>query len=331
VTRVALIGASGFLGAAVHRALHNQGAQVVTIRAPRLTTAARSKRQVQAELHSSDLLGVVARLRNELCECDVVINAAGVADATASGDALYGANALLPGAIAKATPRFARLVHVSSAGVQGRRLILDETEEVAPFSPYTASKALGEAVTRSVRSDAVVYRPTSVHGDSRAVTAAMLRVLRSKAASVASGDRPTPQILAANVGDAAAFIALSADEPPAVVLHPWEGLTTHSLFALLDGRRPLVIPVRLARGVLSAAHFVGQFSGAIAGVVRRVEMLWFGQRQGSSWLDDRWQPPVGLEGWREIATSVHLPNPPFRTRSSLLPSNPRTPPRKSPR
>lgn len=300
MTRVAVVGGSGFVGSAVVRALRGCGADVVVVPAPRLDCAARSLPELQAELDGSpQVSAAVEALRTPLAGCDAVVNAAGVAQATTgAGDDLFGASALLPAVIARALEPTQRFVHVSSAAVQGRRPVLDESDEREPFSPYSASKALGEEALRASAPSAVVYRPTSVQGEGRAVTASLAKVLRSPIASVASGDHPTPQVLVDNVGDAAAFLALSDEQPPPVVLHPWEGLTTRELYRVFDGRRPVVLPSWFARLLVGVGHLVGRFSGAVAGVVRRVEMLWFGQAQSGSWLEGRWQPPLSWESWR---------------------------------
>ena len=92
--------------------------------------------------HRADFQRLVDSLRG-----DVAINAAGLA-APASGDAagLRGANAVWPAVMSLACREAAvpRLVHLSSAAVQGRREPLDESTEHEPFSRYTRSKAEGE-------------------------------------------------------------------------------------------------------------------------------------------------------------------------------------------
>lgn len=305
MTRVAVIGGSGFVGSAVVAALAARGVDTVAVAAPRLHTSARTLPALQSELSDSpQVTAAVEALRTHLAGCDAVVNAAGVAQATTgAGDDLFGANALLPAVIARAVEPSQRFVHVSSAAVQGRRPVLDESDEREPFSPYSASKALGEEAVRALAPSAVVYRPTSVQGAGRQVTASLTKVLRSPIASVAAGDNPTPQVVVDNVGDAAAFLALSDEQPPPVVLHPWEGLTTRDLYRVFDGRRPVVLPRWLARLLVGVGHLVGRFSGAVAGVVRRVEMLWFGQAQSGSWLEGRWQPPLSWEAWRIQDTS----------------------------
>lgn len=301
MTKVALLGATGFVGSAVGGALRARGAIVTDIGAPRLGTDARTLAQLEAELGSPQVEAETSRLRELLAGHDVVVNAAGVAAATGGGDHLFGANALLPAVVAAAAPVDARVVHVSSAAVQGRTKVLDETDRVEPFSPYSSSKALGEQAVRSVRADAVVYRPTSVQGAGRPVTQQLTRILRSPIASVASGVRPTPQILVQNVGEAVAFLALTDEQPPAMVLHPWEGVTTRELYELLGGRRPLVVPAPLAAALVAVGFLVGRVSGKVAGLVRRVEMLWFGQQQAESWLDGRWSAPAGRAAWQELS------------------------------
>ncbi len=191
---------------------------------------------------------------------------------------------------------------MSTAAVQGRRPVLDESHECAPFSPYSASKAMGEQALEG-DPDVVVFRPTSVHGAGRDTTRTLVRVMSSPAASVAgSGDGPTPQVLVQNVGDAIAFVSLSAEAPPAVVLQPSEQITVAGLVRLLGRREPKHVPARPAALVVGAASRLGRVAGPVAGASRRLEMMWFGQQQVPGWLDARWSAPVGHSGWKELAT-----------------------------
>lgn len=299
--KVAVLGGSGFVGRAVVEGLERRGADVRTVVAPRLQTGRRDMAGLADELMRSPVADVISRLRRDLAGATVVVNAAGLAAATSDGDSLFGADSLLPGVVAAATPPTARLIHVSSAAVQGRRPVLDETTEVAPFSPYSQAKALGERVVLRRGGDTVVFRPTSVHGHGREVTHTLRRVLSTPAASVAGrGDRPTPQVLVGNVGDAIAFVALTADPPPSVVLQPAEGLSTGDLVRLLGAREPRHVPTPVARVIVSAGAAAGRLSGPIAGIARRLEMMWFGQAQRSGWLADRWTPPLGRQAWEEL-------------------------------
>lgn len=299
--RVAVLGASGFVGTAVCAALVRRGADVHPVTAPRLRTSARTVPSLRAEVASH--AAAAADLAAGLGPVDVVVNAAGVADA-ASGDAdlLFGANALLPGVLASSLDRVdagVRLVHVSSAAVQGRSRRLDESPAVAPFSPYSESKALAEQLL-SGRERTVMFRPTSVHGSDRTVTQTLARFLASPLASVAgAGDAPTPQVLVDNVADAVAFVALTDQATPFVVLQPAEGLTTAALVREVGGREPRHVPTSVARPLVSAMMLVGRHSGRAAGIGRRLEMLWFGQDQVDGWLVGAgWRPVAGPEVWR---------------------------------
>lgn len=301
MTRVALVGASGFVGSAVRSALELYGVDVVPISAPRLSTTARSCGELAAELAAPAIQELVSGLRGRMSDCDVVVNAAGVAQSSGGGDKMFGANALLPGVLALAVRASARFIHISSAAVQGRRKMLDQSDARTPFSPYSESKALGEELLGIAGPKVVIYRPTSVHGVDRPVTQSLIKALRSPVASVAAGSRPTPQVLVGNVGDAVAFLALYEYRLPPVVLHPWEGLTTRDLYRVLNGRRPVVIPMPIARTLIAVAYLVARWSSTAAATVRRIEMLWLGQGQGPSWLDDRWVPPLGRDAWKDLA------------------------------
>ncbi len=226
MTRVAVLGASGFIGNGVVEALRARGASVTAVPTPRLRSTAGSSASLADELETEGARAALAVLRDALHGCDAVVNAAGVARATSAWDAeMVGANALLPLVVARARPAGSRLVHVSSVAVQGRGCVLDESPRQAPFSPYSASKALGEQVLAACP-DVVVFRPTSVHGPRREVTRTLVRVLSSPGASVAGrGDGTTPQVLVQNVADAIAFVTLSTERPPRIVLQPSENLT----------------------------------------------------------------------------------------------------------
>lgn len=300
---VGVLGSTGFVGTAVVEALDRRGALVRRVTGPRLTSDARDLHGLRAALVDRVAVRETERLRDELADCSVVVNVAGLATATSGGhNDLVGADALLPGVVALAMGGRARLVHVSSAAVQGRREVLDESTDVQPFSPYSAAKAWGEALVRERVGDTVCFRPTSVHGPGRTVTRTLARALRSPVASVAgAGDRPTPQVLVANVADAVSYVATTSEQPPPVVLQPWEGLTTAELVRLLGGREPRHVPEFVARAAVASGYRAARWSGGAAGTVRRLEMMWFGQRQEPGWLDARWRPPYGHEAWKELA------------------------------
>lgn len=302
---VAVFGATGFVGRAVVSAL--RGLEVRPIGAPRLRSDARS---LTAALSASSVdTHLLEQLTSELQGVDVVINAAGDPDASSlDGDRLYGANAVVPGVLLRAARAAGveRFVHVSSAVVQNDKAVLDSSECMRPFSAYSGSKVLGEEVVRELADggiEVVRYRPPSVHAPGRRVTQRIARIARTPLGSVASpGDQPSPQALLPNVADAVAFLAVSPLTPPTVVHHPSEDVTVTSLMEDLGGgRRPTRIPRPLARLVVLAARLLGRLHHPTAANARRVEILWLGQAQDRSWLQEAgWQPVVSRDGWREL-------------------------------
>lgn len=291
--RVAVVGASGYIGSAVCRALEAHGAVPLSVRAPRITL----------NQSSTDLNMLIECAANEihaqLANTHAVINAAGIS-AARSGDveSLHCANALLPAALAlSCSIRGIRLVHISSAAVQGRVACLDSSDDVAPLTPYAVSKVNGERLVREIDVGAVVYRPPGVHGATRNVSRSLVRLASGRASTVASpGDDNAPQALVQDVADAVVFIALHPDSPPPVVHHPASGMTTASLMRLLsDGQEPRHIPRRFARVVLRLANAMGRIAPSTAVHARRLEILWCGQDQGPSWLTEHGWRPVTIE------------------------------------
>lgn len=310
MTRVAVAGASGFVGTAVVDALTAAGHEVVALRAPRLVARSASPAQLRAQ--AAGIVASSPELVRALRDCDVVVNAAGDPDASSVERAgLYGANALVPAVLLEACRRAAvgRLVHVSSAVVQADAEVLDDAPARSGFSPYSDSKVAGEAVLESAggRPLVVVYRPPSVHGPDRRVSRMTARIARSRLASVAGrGDRPSPQALIDNVGSAVAFLATCAEAPPHRVAHPSEGMTTAGLLRLLGvGHEPLHLPPAAARAALAIFGVAGRWLPAMRPNARRVEVMWFGQAQATSWLSAAgWRAPVGQEGWEALGRAL---------------------------
>lgn len=301
VRYVGVVGAGGFVGSAVVQALHDRGHQVIEVAAPRLAPMPVPAAAAVADSHHDEL----CRLVRDLIDCDAVVNAAGMAAPSSSDvEALVAANAALPLLVLHACARLGvrRFVQVSSAAVQGRRPVLDDTWNHDPVSHYARSKALGETLIRdSGLQGWTIYRPGGVHGTTRPVTASVARVARSPLSMVVGAGEPTPQALVANVGDAIAFLATCEPPPPPVVTHPSEGVTTSSVLRDLGGRAPRTLPSAVGMPVLTLAHRLGRVASPAAALSRRLDTLWMGQRQAPSWLTAAgWCAPVPVTGWVEL-------------------------------
>lgn len=307
---IAVFGATGFVGSAVMRSLAGV-ADVHAFTSPRLAWTQGTP--LLETLPSVDV-SVIERLADELIDVDVVINCAGDPNASSMNlDELLAANALMPLYLLRACERAGvrRFIQVSSAVVQGDLAILDSSCYVRPFSPYSHSKAFAEQwllVARAENADLVIYRPPSVHAPGRGVTRKVASIARSPLRSVSGdGSGPSPQALLSNVADAIAFLALSPENPPEIVHHPWEGVTCVSLIENLGGREPHHLPKSLVQSVLRIARGWESLIPKVAPYRRRMEMMWLGQQVAPSWLTAAgWQPRLtGPNAWRAL---VQIPS-----------------------
>ncbi|WP_261567635.1 NAD-dependent epimerase/dehydratase family protein [Frankia gtarii] len=309
MTRIALFGATGFIGAACAAALADAGHEVLPRPARRLWADNETLTHDPQRAYRPHLAGLVA----ELDGVEAVVNAAGVAiSAARMSPELVGGNAAWPRLLADAcqqagVPRF---VHVSTAAVQGRTDRLDESLRYAPVNPYARSKTLGEQLLRDAaaadRVEVTLYRPPSVHGPERRMTTAFAAFCqRWPLVTCGDGDQPVPVALIGNVGATVAAI-LAADSAPLVVSHPYEGHTVRTLYETFAPGRPLrPLPTRAVRRLLRAAEPTGQWLPPLSAVCRRAELLLFGQRQERSWLDAHdFRLPLGQPAWDEVAAAT---------------------------
>lgn len=292
-----VLGGSGFVGSAVVAALQRSGIEARAVRAPRLASSAQTPVALAEEASREDITGLTALLKG----ADVVVNAAGLATPSAGGSTeLSGANALLPAVVLRAAAAAGarRLIHLSSAAVQGRAALLDETPAVFPFSAYSHSKALGEqAITlqagRQPGISVVTLRATSVQGAGRPTTTALARLARSPLASVAApGDAATPITSVTALADLVLVVGRHDGELPPIVLQPWEGLNVRSVLESAGGR-PRILPAALCRATVRAGYAASALlRGRLDGHVRRVELMWFGQAQIRGWAAEAGVAPT---------------------------------------
>ncbi len=308
--KAAVLGASGFVGAAVTDALFRSSITVIPVAAPRIVAG--SQMTPESWLADEAAGAAMSELVQALAGADVVVNCAGLATPGAPASAaLYGANALLPSVVHQAARRagIPRMVHLSSAAVQGDRAVLDETENRAPCTPYGVAKGDGERLLLArarVGPAVTVLRPTSVHGPGRATSASLARLARSRLSSVAGmGSRHSPQVLVQNVGYCVGLLLAEGLDLPPIVLQPSEGHTTRSVLKVLGmGREPVHVPAPFARAFLASAH-LADHSGHMTATRRRLSMLWLGQEQVPGWFYERGFVPVaGRPAWDELALTL---------------------------
>jgi dTDP-4-dehydrorhamnose reductase len=288
-TRWLILG-TGFVGSALACHLSRAGDMVEVINAPRIvaSTAATAAELADAAAGHSAL----EELSTQMTGIDRVVLAAGLANPNASWTPeLVGANALLPGVVALAARRagVARLIHLSSAAVQGRAAVLTESRESTPFSPYSRSKALGEDLLAILNRDSniVIVRATSVQGPGRSTTVGLRRIARSRIASVA---RPGTQPSAASsISALCAFVHTVGAWPrpiPLVVLQPWQHMSVHEVLSCAGGRDPIRLPRWLCRVGVEAGYLASRLVGRrFDGSVRRLEVMWFGQVVQAEWAE----------------------------------------------
>lgn len=285
-----VIGASGFVGSALTQLLRARGETVRTIGAPRLRVSTRSTAEDLA--YQARYMDCHASLSDLLSGVQTVVLAAGLASPSATwSPELAGANSLLPCVIAQAADRagVARLVHLSSAAVQGRSRVLDESPDVRPFSPYSRSKALGEAAlcrtALELVTEIVIVRATSVQGKDRLTTKNLRRIARSGLASVA-GDGSAASAVSA-IDDLCDFVRVVGNWPtpvPRIVLQPWGGLSTAEVLRLAGSREPRHLPSPLCATAVWMGYQTSRLlRHRLDGAVRRIESMWFGQAVDDSW------------------------------------------------
>lgn len=312
-----VIGASGFVGSSIVARLNAEGISVDPIEAPRLATRALDVDSIIDEADQLD--GIIDSLAEAFAGAQVVVNAAGLAAPNMQDlPPLVGANALLPAVIAIAAQRTGvrRVIHLSSAAVQGPRLVLDASEETNPFSAYSFSKALGEEALLDLQDyfleehpdsapELCILRATSVQGRGRRTTELFAKMASSPFASVAgagTGKSPVSSVHA--LAEFVVMLGTFPGELPTIVLQPWEGATVASATLDAGRRKPLHLPEWLCRAAVKAGYTVSELmNDKFAGSVRKVEVMWFGQGIDDSWARDNNLLPTPRV--REVLRNAH--------------------------
>ena len=316
-SRWKVIGASGFVGSAIVARLNAEGISVDPIEAPRLATRSLDVDSIIDE--AEQLEGIIDSLAEAFASAQVVVNAAGLAAPNMQDlPPLMGANALLPAVIAIAAQRTGvrRVIHLSSAAVQGPRPVLDASEETAPFSAYSFSKTLGEEALLDLQDyfleehpesapELCILRATSVQGRGRRTTELFAKMASSPFASVAGagqGKSPVSSVYA--LAEFVVMLGTFPGELPTIVLQPWEGATVASASLDAGRRKPHHLPEWLCRAAIKAGYKVSELmNDRFSGSVRKVEVMWFGQGIDDSWARKNNLLPTPRV--REVLRTVH--------------------------
>jgi hypothetical protein len=139
--------------------------------------------------------------------------------------------------------------------------------------------------------EVVILRATSVQGTGRPTTIQLQKIARSPIASVARpGNFPTVVSSLRGLVEFIGRVGAYEASVPTIILQPWEGMTTSVVLEIAGGRAPRQLPASLCRVIVRLGFAVGSIVPRVSGMVRRVELMWFGQAE-----DARWAKSVGLE------------------------------------
>ncbi len=289
--RVFLTGGTGLVGRHVLAALRNRGD---TVRALARSAAAAAELAALGAEPAPGTLSDAARIDTLISGCDAVVHSAAVVLRGGRWDAWRETNVLGTERIARSAARHgARLVHVSSVAVYGRRLASgidrtpnDETFDLerapVPRDFYERSKREAEIavwrVARETGLGAVALRPCVLYGEGdRHFSPRVARLLRrGLAPMVGDGGNHMTLVYAGNV---AAAVTAALDHPG--VSGPFN-ITN-------DGR-------------LTLREFVERFAAGL-GVVPR----WVRVPRGLAWRAARlWDRSAGalLSPWQTVSLSA---------------------------
>jgi nucleoside-diphosphate-sugar epimerase len=196
--RLAVTGATGFVGGAVRRAAREAGWTVVAL-----------GRRAGADVRWDITRGPLA----DPPEVDAVVHCAGSVSDTARRREQWAANVAGTAHVLDSFPG-ARFVHLSTASVYDpRRPTVLAAEDRAPVARYPdaygASKAAAERLVRARRPDAVVLRPHAVYGpgDPTLLPRVLAAVRRGTLVAVGDGTQRISLTSVANLAQACLLAA----------------------------------------------------------------------------------------------------------------------------
>lgn len=266
--RIAVTGASGYVGGAVCRVAVAAGHDVLALgRRPRVDP----RHVAGAPYRAHDLADSLPALAGDLAGTDAVVHAAGPASDTLPAQAHWDAHVGGTRTVLAALPRDARLVHLSTASVYDpRRPTVRAREDTGPArrhpDGYGTAKAATERLVRATRPDAVILRPHAVYGPGETtLLPRLLAAVRAgrvlvpgrgpRAVSLTRIDTLVGAVLAVLRGPAGVYNV--ADAEPVELLAVIETV----LAARGVRARPLGLPVPLARATALVAELGAHLRG----------------------------------------------------------------------
>lgn len=261
--RLAVTGATGFVGGAVAAAARADGWTVVTL-----------GRRPGADLRWDITTGPLP----DPPAVDAVVHCAGAVSDTAHRAALVAANVTGTRHVLASFPH-ARFVHVSTASVYDpRRPTVAAREDTAPVGRYPdaygASKAAAERAVRAARPDAVVLRPHAVYGpgDPTLLPRVLGAVRGGTLYAVGRGDQRISLTAVANLARACLLAAASDAEGVFNVADAEPVLLADALAAVLVERgiaaRVRFVPLAVAWPLALAVETVHRLGGPAPRITR---------------------------------------------------------------
>ena len=278
--KIALTGATGFVGRAVVSALLAKHYQVsALVRDLTKANLPFELRSVQGDLQNGAALDDLTK------GADVVIHVAGVTGALTRGD-FFVANEQGSRAIAEAATRngVKRFVHISSLAAREPEL-----------SIYGASKSAGEAAVETFRAkmSVVILRPPAVYGPGDRGTLPLLRSLTQSFAVIPSSSMSRFSLI--YVDDLARIImeAAGATRTGVVELddgqrqgHDWRELAHIASVSEQKSVAPIFLPKSVAMSVAAIVEAIGRITGRLPFVSPdKIKQLYFADwvSRGEGW------------------------------------------------
>ena len=278
--KIALTGATGFVGRAVVSAFMAKSCQVsALVRDPARAEMNSNVRQVQGDLQNSAALDALTR------NADVVIHIAGVIGALSRND-FFVANEQGSLAIAAAAERngVKRFVYISSLAAREPEL-----------SMYGASKRAGEAAAEKFKTDmsVIILRPPAVYGPGDRGTLPLLRSLTQSFAVIPGTS--TSRFSLIYVDDLARIIveAVEATRTGVVELddgqrqgYGWKDLAQIAAAAEQKSIKPIFLPKSVAMAVGVGVEAFAKLTGKLPFVSPdKIQQLYFGDwvARGEGW------------------------------------------------